>query len=209
MDLIIDGAPVNLRNWLTAGTPLTDSSFKYRAGFPLVTDSVYLYLADGTHNIKVNSPVGSTTTVLNYDLNVTAGAAYTVFVTDSLSKPSVVVATDVLGAPVNKKASFRFAHMIPDGPAYDVVRIKGTDTTVLFPAVAYKTVTPFIAIDTTVGITGAFKTDFLVRLAGTKTNVTAASFTAAVVANGRAYTLVSTGLVGKSTVNKSFLTQAR
>ena len=207
MDLVIDGSIINLRNWLSAGTPLPDSTFKYRAGFPVVTDSVYLYLTEGTHNVKLNAPVGGSTTVLNLDLPVAAGTAYTVFATDSLSKVSAVIATDVIGAPVSKKSSFRFAHMIPDGPAFDVARVRGTDTTILFTNVAYKGVTPFVLVDTSVGTTGTFKTDYLVRPAGSKTVTT--SFTGAVFANGRAYTLVATGLIGKATVNKSLLTQAR
>ena len=209
MDLVIDGAITNLRNWLTPSTPLADSTFKYRAGFPVVTDSVYFYMTEGTHNVKLTSLVGGTTTALNLDMTVAAGGTYTVFATDTLSKVSAVISTDVIGAPVSKKASFRFAHMIPDGPAVDIARVRGTDTTLIFTNITYKTVTPFVSVDTSVGTTGPFKTDYLVRPAGTKTSVTAANWTAAVFANGRVYTLVATGLLGKSTVNKSLLTNAR
>jgi hypothetical protein len=111
MDLIIDGTIVNLRNWLTAGTPVPDSTFKYGAGFPISTDSSYFYLTEGNHNVKLNA-VGTATNSLSADIAVAAGKSYTVFATDTLSKISAVVATDVVLAPVDKKAVFRFAHMV-------------------------------------------------------------------------------------------------
>ena len=39
MDLVIDGSIINLRNWLSASTPLPDSTFKYGAGFPITSMS--------------------------------------------------------------------------------------------------------------------------------------------------------------------------
>ena len=209
MDLIIDGTIINLRNWLTAGTPLPDSTFKYRAGFPVATDSSYFYLTEGSHNVKLNS-IGATAAALSFDVPIAAGKSYTVFATDTLNKASVVIATDVVLPAVDKKSVFRFAHMVPDGPAVDVVRTRGTDTTVIFSNITYKTVTPFIQVDTSVGITGAFKVDYLVRPAGAKTVAT--SWTAAAFANGRVYTLVATGFVGKTgtqAINKALMTQAR
>ena len=90
MDLIVDGTITNTRFWLTAGTPLADSTFKYRSLFPnatfpsattvgsTTTDSTYFYMTEGTHNIKLN-PVGTATNALNLDLSIAAGKTYTVF----------------------------------------------------------------------------------------------------------------------------------
>lgn len=216
MDLIIDGTTINTRNWLIAGTPLVDSSFKYRGLFPNNTllnsstvDSSYFYLTEGSHNIKLNS-IGTATAALNLDLSIAAGKTYTVFATDTLSKISAVVATDVVLPAVDKKAVFRFAHMVPDGPAVDVVRTRGTDTTVIFSNITYKTVTPYVQVDTSVGTTGIFKVDYLVRPAGARTVAT--SWTAASFLNGRVYTLVATGFVGKTgtqAINKTLFTQSR
>ena len=209
MDLIVDGTPINLRTWLTAGTPLPDSTFKYGAGFPISSDSSYLYLTDGSHNIKLNA-IGTTTTSLNFDMPVAAGKTYTVFATDSLSKISAVIATDDILPPVNKKAVFRFANMVPDAPALDIARIKGTDTTVIFSNIAYKTVTPFIQVDTSASTVAPFKVDYAIRPAG-KTN-TLKAWTSASFANGRVYTLVARGFVGKTgtqAINATVITQSR
>ena len=211
MDLIVDGTAINLRNWLTAGTPLPDSTFKYGAGFPVSADSSYFYLTEGSHNVKLN-PVGTTATSLNLDMPVAAGASYTVFATDTLSKISAVIATDVVSAPVDKKASFRFAHMVPDGPNVDIARIKGTDTTLIFTNIAYKTVTPFIQVDTSASTAFPFAVSYAIRPTGTKT--APRSWTNAAFANGRVYTLVARGLVGRPTtspqyINATVITQAR
>ena len=211
MDLIVDGTIINLRNWLTAGTPLPDSTFKYGAGFPVSSDSSYFYLTEGSHNVKINS-IGTATTALSLDIPIAAGKSYTVFATDTLSKASAVVVTDAVLAAVDKKAVFRFAHMVADGPAFDIARIKGTDTAVIFSNITYKTVTPFIQVDTSASLVFPFKVDYAIRVAGTKT--TPRSWTNAVFANGRVYTLVAHGLVGKPTtsaqyINAKMITQAR
>ncbi len=209
MDLIVDGTPINLRNWLTAGTPLPDSTFKYGVGFPIASDSSYLYLTDGSHNVKLNA-VGTTTTSLNLDMSVAAGKTYSVFFTDTLSKISSVIATDEVLPPVNKKAVFRFAHMVPDGPAVDVARIKGTDTTIIFTNIAYKTVTPFVQVDTSASTVAPFKVDYAIRPAG-KTN-SVRTWSSAAFANGRVYTLVARGFIGKtgtSAINATVITQSR
>lgn len=209
MDLIIDGAIVNLRNWLTAGTPLPDSTFKYGAGFPVSTDSSYFYLTAGNHNVKLN-PIGTATNSFSGDIAVAAGKSYTVFATDTLSKISAVVATDDVLKAVDRKAVFRFAHMVPDGPAVDIARIKGTDTTVIFTNITYKTVTPFIQVDTSASTIFPFKVDYAIRVAGTKT--APRTWTNAAFANGRVYTLVARGFVGKTgtqAINATVITQAR
>ncbi len=209
MDLIIDGTIVNLRNWLTAGTPLPDSTFKYGAGFPVSTDSSYFYLTEGSHNVKLN-PIGTATNSLSTDIAIASGKSYTVFATDTLSKISAVVATDDVLKPVDKKAVFRFANMVPDAPAVDVARIKGTDTTVIFSNIAYKTVTPFIQVDTSASTVAPFKVDYAIRPAG-KTN-SIRTWTSASFANGRVYTLVARGFVGKTgtqAINATVITQSR
>ena len=221
MDLLIDGTVTNTRFWLSAGTPLADSTFKYRSMFPnmtfpsatvvgsTTTDSTYFYITEGAHNIKLN-PVGSATSSFNLDLSIAAGKTYTVFATDTLSKISAVVATDVVLPAIDKKAVFRFAHLVPDGPAVDVVRTRGTDTTVIFSNITYKTVTPYVQVDTSVGTTGNFKVDYLVRPAGARTVAT--SWTSAAFLNGRVYTLVATGFLGKTgtqAINKTLFTQSR
>jgi LysM repeat protein len=209
MDLIIDGTIVNLRNWLTPGTPLPDSTFKYGAGFPISSDSSYFYLTEGNHNVKLNA-VGSTVNAFSSDVAVAAGKSYTVFATDTLSKISAVIATDAVLPAVDKKAVFRFAHMVPDGPAVDIARIKGTDTTLVFTNITYKTVTPFIQVDTSASTVFPFKVDYAIRVAGTKTSPR--SWTSAAFANGRVYTLVARGFVGKTgtqAINATVITQSR
>lgn len=214
VDILIDDQVVDLNKTVTAtvggltgSVPVRDTMF-YGRQFP--ADSTYIGLVPGEHNFKLTAYGTKSPVVLETKASVETGKSYTIFVTDTLSKVIPVVIKDELPLPVHKKSGFRFIHMSPDAPAVDVYRIRGTDTVSLFTNITYKSATMFTQVDTSVGTTGTFKTDYVVRQAGT-TKVLRA-FTAAVLANGRIYSLVLRGFVGRTgtqAINATLMTNAR
>jgi hypothetical protein len=199
LDVLIDGSIINLRTYLTGGTALADSSFKYGAGFPGATDSSYLYLTEGSHNVKINSPVGSTTTSLTQDVVVAANKTYTAFVIDSLAKMGLLVIQDILPAPKNGKAYVRVAQLSPNAPSIDAIvkyvkTVSGVlttlDSTSIAKGIAYKGVSDFVEVKAPDSLTLEFRT------AGTLTS--AVTFPKSALVAGRCYTIVARGFVGKA-----------
>ncbi len=209
VDLLVDGTPMNLRTFLTAGTPLPDSTFKYGAGFPANTDSSYLYLTEGSHNIKVNA-LGTATTVASLDVAVAANKDYTAFAIDSLAKVGFIVVQDVLPAAKTGKAFVRVAHLSPNAGNVDVLlkyvkTVSGVLTTVdstsLGSGVAYKTVSDFIEVKAPDSLTVEFR--------GAGTTKSAVTFAKSSLLAGRCYTILARGIVGKSGLATSSIIHAR
>ena len=217
VDVIVDGQVIDLNKTvtltvggLTGSVPVRDTLF-YGRQYP--ADSTYMGLKPGDHSF-VLAPYGKTTpAVLDAKANLESGKSYTIFATDTLNKISPVVIKDELPGAINRKAGFRFIHMSPDGPAVDVLRIRGTDTVALFTNITYKNATPFVQVDTSLGTTGIFKTDYVVRQAGTPgVSRTVRNFSAASLVNGRIYSLVLRGFVGRTGtqgINATLMTNAR
>jgi Domain of unknown function (DUF4397) len=202
----VNGVLLNLTK--TLNNRIVNDSLTYRFSFP--ADSTYVGIDPGEKTFAI-APIGGTS-LLDAKATVESGKSYSVFAVDSLSRLGALVVEDNFPNPENKKASFRFVHLIPNAPAVDVMRVRGTDTIVYFGNISYRTATTFVPVDTSVGTTGAFKTDYLVRLSSTKAIISTASWTAAAFANGRIYTLVATGFVGGTgtkAVNKSLVTNSR
>ena len=166
VDLLVDGA--------VAGTGLA---------FP--NNTPYLSIAAGTRNVKVNV-AGTTTTVIEADLPVTAGVSYTVFASDVVASIGAVVLTDDLTAPAAGTAHVRFVHLSPDAPAVDVA-VKGGP--VLFANKAFKQYTAFTPV-------AAGTYDLEVRLAGTTT--VALPLNGIALQAGKIYTVFAKGLVSGS-----------
>lgn len=103
----------------------------------------YLPVPSGNRNIKVNV-AGSETTVIDADLTLTAGASYSVFAIDSVSKIAPLVTVDTLTTPAAGKAHVRFVHLSPDAPAVNVTL---TDGTIVFGNKAFKERTSFTPLD--------------------------------------------------------------
>jgi hypothetical protein len=143
VDLLVDGA--------VAGSGLA---------YPNSTG--YLTVAAGTRNVKVNV-AGSTTTVINADLPVSAGGNYTVFANGPVASIGALVVADDLTAPASGKAHVRFVHLSPDAPAVDVAVTGGP---VLFAGREFRQFTPFTPVDA-----GTY--DLEVRPAGSGTVVLA------------------------------------
>lgn len=161
---------------------LVDNSVK-GTGLAFPNNTAYLGVTAGTRNVKVNV-TGTTTTVINADLALSAGAHYTVFAADSVSKISAVVVTDDLTAPASGKAHVRFVHLSPNAPAVDVGVTGGG---VVFGNRTFKQATAFTPLDA-----GTY--DLEVRLAGTSTVVL--PLPGIVLQAGKIYTVFAKGFVG-------------
>ena len=166
VDLLVDNTVV--------GTNLT---------FP--NNTAYLNVNGGSRNIKVNV-TGTSTTAINATLSLDAGAAYSVFAADSVSRISPLVLVDNLAAPASGKAHVRFVHLSPNAPAVDVALQGGA---VVFGNKGFKESTDFTPLDA-----GTYNLE--VRLAGTTTvvlplpNITLQA--------GKIYTVFARGFVGGS-----------
>lgn len=167
VDLLVDNTVVNTQ-------PLT---------YP--DNTGYLSVPAGNRNIKVNAS-GTSTTVINADLNLEADMAYTVFATDVLNDITPLVLQDNLATPATGKAHVRFVHLSPDAPPVDITL---TDGTVVFGNKAFREYTSFTPLDA-----GTY--NLQVRLAGTSTvvlNLPGIQLTA-----GKIFTVFAKGLVSGS-----------
>jgi hypothetical protein len=167
VDLLIDNAVMN-------STALT---------FPNNTE--YLQIDAGTRNIKVNA-AGTSTTVINADVEFTKDSYYSLFACNNLDNIEAVLFSDDLTAPESGKAHVRFIHMSPDAPAVDIA-LDGGD--VVFSNVAFKQGTTFTPL-------AAGSYDLEVRVAGTST--VALDLEPITVADGRIYTIFAKGLLAGS-----------
>lgn len=163
VDLLVDDA--------VAGTNLT---------FP--NNTPYLEVRAGTRNIKVNV-TGTSTTVIEADLPLSAGAYYSVFATGAVADIAPLVLADDLSTPASGKAHVRFVHLSPDAPAVDVAVASGP---VLFGNTAFKGYSDFTPVDA-----GTY--DLEVRLAGTSTVVL--PLPGITLTAGKIYTVFARGFV--------------
>ncbi|MCX7743162.1 MAG: DUF4397 domain-containing protein [Flavobacteriales bacterium] len=167
VDLLIENAVVN-------SASLT---------FPNYTG--YLEIEAGTRNIKVNA-AGTSTTVINADVNFTKDMYYSLFACNVLNGIEAVLFSDDLTAPAVGNAHVRFIHMSADAPAVDVA-LDGGD--VVFSNVAFKQGTAFAPL-------AAGSYDLEVRVAGTQT--VALDLDPITVADGKIYTVFAKGLLAGS-----------
>jgi len=165
VDLLVDDVKVNTQ-------PLTYSN-----------NTGYLEAESGTRNIKVNV-AGTTTTVINGDLDLEADKYYSVFAVDQVSEITALALVDDLTMPAAGKAHVRFVHLSPDSPAVDIA--VASSGAVVFSNIAFKGFTPFTPLDA-----GTYNLD--VRLAGTST--VALVLPPVTLTAGKIYTVFAKGFV--------------
>jgi hypothetical protein len=154
------------------------------SGLAFPNNTGYLNVAAGARNVKVNV-AGTSTTVINETPLLTAGASYSVFAVDSVSKIAALVLADDLTAPASGKAHVRFVHLSPNAPAVDVAVAGGGP--VVFANRSFKQFTAFTPLD-------AGTVNLEVRLAGTSTVVLPLGNQTFVA--GKIYTVFARGFVG-------------
>lgn len=126
----------NVDVWVDGSVVLEDVPFQAVSG--------YLELAEGEHNVKV-TPAGATTPVV-IDANVTldGGTAYTVAATGLLGSNDlqpIVLVDDV--TPANGVAHVRFVHASPDAPA---VNVGVTNGPVLFSDISFRSAGDYVSV---------------------------------------------------------------
>lgn len=155
------------------------------SGLAFPNHTGYVSLAGGSHRVQVKV-AGTSTTVIDANVSVAAGAHYSVFACDSVSRITPLVLTDALTAPASGKAHVRFVHLSPNAPAVDVAVQGGS---VLFANTAFKGYSEFTPVDA-----GTYNLE--VRLAGTSTAVLPLPGVA--LQAGKIYTVFAKGFVGGS-----------
>ena len=155
------------------------------AGLAFPSNTSYLSVPAGTRNVKVNV-AGTTTTVIDANLPVSAGANYSVFANGPVSSIGALVVADDLTPPAAGKAHVRFVHLSPDAPAVDVAVTGGP---VLFGNRAFQEYTAFTPVNA-----GTY--DLEVRPAGTTT--VALAIPGVTLQAGKIYTVFAKGFLGGS-----------
>jgi hypothetical protein len=163
---------------------LVDGAKQNSAALTFPNSTAYIQLEAGTRNIKVNV-AGTTTSVINADLNFSKDKNYSIFAVDSVSKISAIVLEDDLTAPAAGKAHVRFVHLSPNAPAVDVA--VASSGAVVFGDVVFKENTAFTPLDA-----GAYSLD--VRVAGTST--VALVLPTITLEAGKIYTVFAKGFLG-------------
>jgi len=102
----------------------------------------YLDVPSGMQNIKVNA-AGTTTTVIDADLDLDPDGDYSVFAINTLDNIEALVLEDDLTEPADGMAHVRFVHLSPDAPAVDIA-VQGGD--VLFSNSSFKSATAFTPV---------------------------------------------------------------
>jgi hypothetical protein len=134
---------------------------------PYLGSSSYLDVPSGTRNVKVNA-TGTSTTVIDTDLQLAVGTDYTVIAGGLVSSIEPLVLTDDRTAPPAGNVKVRAVHGAPSAPAVDVyVTEPGADIATATPVL---TSVPFGAASDYLSVPAG---DYQVRVtpAGSKTVV--------------------------------------
>jgi hypothetical protein len=125
----------NVDVWVDGDRVLTD--------VPFTAVSDYLELAAGTYNVQVTA-TGDTSPVIDADLTLEAGMAYTVAATGALADIAPVVLTDEM-ATLSDQAKLRVFHASPSAPASVDIAVAGGP--VLVEGLAFPEASGYLAVD--------------------------------------------------------------
>ena len=103
---------------------------------PYEAASAYLAVPAGTRNLKVNA-TGTTTTVIDADVPLTAGMSYTVMATGLVAEIEPLVFSDDLAHPASGNVKVRLVHAAASAPTVDIyVTAPGADISALAPTLS-------------------------------------------------------------------------
>lgn len=171
---------------------LVDDTKVNSAALLFAQNTGYLSLDAGKRNVKVNV-TGTKTTVIEADLTLEAGKAYSVFAVGKVANIGAVVLSDDLSAPAKGKAHVRFVHLSPDAPAVDIVA-KGVGT--VFSGKAFKEATSFTPV-------AAGTLTLEVKVAST--GATALTVPNVTLEDGKIYTIYAKGLLADSSLSAQII----
>lgn len=157
----------------------------------------YYSVVAGKRKIKVNA-AGTTTSVINAELDFTAGKNYSIFAANNLAGGSTnpvqpVVVLDSIPGQKGGYAHVRFVHLVDVPVAVDIALDGAAVGSNVFSNVAFKQVTQFTEVK-------SGKLDLNARIAGSGNTVI--DLPAMVFESGKAYTVIARGLVGGELQNQ-------
>lgn len=106
----------------------------------------YLPVQEGTYKVSLYATGTQDAPVIANMLPVERDVMLTVAAVGTPDNIRLLSITDANGEIVQGRAMVRFMHLSPDAPAVDITLPDGT---VIFPNVAFKQITPYIAADPT------------------------------------------------------------
>lgn len=177
----------------SAVSPGTPTGLPYNNSFPNA-GSNYAIIKPGQQSVSISVPASSSansaTVVNTQNLTFEDNKYYSLFVAGAGAQPEVLLVNDSFeGGTDPSKIYVRFINLIA-GSTYDLALITPTPNVTLATNLAYKGISPYVAVDAITGPTFAF------RLPGTTTNVSTTQFTSS--ASGRAITVFLRGVVGRT-----------
>jgi hypothetical protein len=140
---------------------LDDAIVDALTNVPFGTISGYLDIPAGDHNVKVYATGTTTGPVIDADVTVAAGQAYTIAATDAVASISAQVIEDSPSASCDT-AQVRVVHFSADAPAVDVATAGAAPADAAVKNLSYPNATDYLALP-------GDSYDLEVRLAGTTT----------------------------------------
>lgn len=161
--------------------------------FGVISD--YLKVPAGAHNVKVYATGTTSSPVIDADLTLAAGKAYTVAATGAVADIKAQVLQDD-PKPVASKAKVRVVHFSADAPAVDIATAGSAVDEAVVKNLAYPDATDYLALPG-----GTY--DLEVRLAGETT--VALALPNVKVQDGRAYSVFAVGSAASPAVGGNAL----
>jgi uncharacterized protein DUF4397 len=174
---------------------LDDAIVDALTNVPFGTISDYLAIPAGAHNIKVYATGTTADPVIDADVTVAAGAAYTVAATGALADITAQVLKDDPN-PSASSAKVRVVHFSADAPAVDIATAGSAVDEAVVKGLAYPNATDYLALPG-----GTY--DLEVRLAGETT--VALDLPNVKVQDGRAYSVFAVGSAASPAVGGNAL----
>jgi len=165
---------------------LDDAIVDALTNVPFGTISDYLAIPAGAHNIKVYATGTTADPVIDADVSVAAGKAYTVAATGALADITAQVVDDD-PAPIASAAKVRVVHFSADAPAVDIATAGSSVDEAVVKGLAYPDATGYLELPG-----GTY--DLEVRIAGETT--VALPLDDVAIQDGRAYSVFAVGSAG-------------
>ncbi len=159
-------------------------------------NTAYLTVNAGKRNIKVN-PTGTSTSVINVDVDFMQGSAYSIFAYDSVSQISPLVVMDDLATPAAGKAHIRFFHLSPNAPGVTVGVLNGETFTPVFSNRSFETAATAMANQ---GFTPVDAGTYTLEVRLPADNTPVLTIPGVTLQAGKIYTVFARGLVGNTTI---------
>jgi hypothetical protein len=174
---------------------LDDTKVDALTNVPFGTISGYLAIPAGDHNVKVYATGTTSDPVIDADVTVAAGSAYTIAATGALADITAQVLEDD-PSPTADAATVRVVHFSADAPAVDIATAGSTVDEAVIKGLAYPNAADAITLPG-----GTY--DLEVRLAGETT--VALALDDVEVENGRAYSVFAIGSAASPAVGGNAL----